>query len=323
MSTVDLTRHGADTELGVLLGSRAIMTMLIEPLQAAAPQLKLCLPEAIEDPKKVTFALAWDPSDRAFEPYPNLKLVSSIAAGVNAILACPSLPHSVPLIRITSALQAQMMAGFVTWHVLWHHRGFGQYLQQQQDHEWYRRDKKAPQEVRVGVMGQGCMGRAVSDTLVGLGYDVAVLSRTGQDVSQGALSLVGDKGLDEITRRSDILVNLLPLTPQTEGMLNDALFSQMPQHSVLIHMGRGEQLVEDDLLKALDQEHLSGASLDVFMQEPLPSDHPFWAHPRIVVTPHDACEPTASQVMKQVDEALVRVNQGEQPPGLVDYQRGY
>lgn len=323
MSRSYLAQHESYAELGVLLGSRAIMTMLLGPLQAAAPQLKLCLPEDIEDPKQVTFALAWDPDDQAFEPYPHLKLVSSIAAGVNAILACPSLPHSVPLIRITSELQAQMMAGFVTWHVLWHHRGFGQYLQQQQAHQWTRCHKQAPHDVRVGVMGQGCMGRAVSDILVGLGYDVAVLSRTGQGVSEGALSLVGDEGLEEITRRSDILVNLLPLTVQTEGILNATLFAQMPQNAVLIHMGRGEQLVEADLLEALDQAHLSGASLDVFMQEPLPSDHPFWGHPRIVVTPHDACEPTPSQVMKQVQQALESVTQGEQPPGLVNHQRGY
>ncbi|WP_129141698.1 2-hydroxyacid dehydrogenase [Modicisalibacter coralii] len=308
---------------GVLLGSPEIMTTYIAAFEQVAPQCRLALPDAVTEPESVTFALAWDPGPDDFRAYPNLRLVSSIAAGVNGILASPSLPSDVPLMRIAGESQAQMMAGFVTWHVLWHHRRFGDYLSHQRQRHWERLPKRDAADVRVGLLGAGRMGGAVARALVALDYDLAIYSRSGRNLPAGVEGFTGEAGLERLAARSDILINLLPLTAQTRGILNATLFSRLPAGAVLIHVGRGEHLIEDDLLVALDSGRLSAASLDVFAVEPLPPGHAFWRHERILVTPHDACDSTPSQVAQEVAAALRDLDAGRQPASQVDRQAGY
>ncbi len=308
---------------GVLLGDPEIMTAYIEAFARYAPQVRLALPEAIKEPEAVTFALAWYPDDTAFEAYPNLRLVSSIAAGVNGILDNPSLPASVPLMRIAGEAQGQMMAGFVAWHVLWHHRRFGEYLANQRRRQWERLPKRDAAEVRVGLLGAGKMGGAVAQALLALGYDVAIYSRSGRNLPAGVEGFSGEAGLGDLAARSEILVTLLPLTPQTRGILNAALFARLPEGAALIHVGRGEHLIEADLLAALDSGQLAGASLDVFATEPLPPTHPFWTHEKITVTPHDACDSTPPQVAQEVAAALAGLEAGQLPVSLVDRDAGY
>ncbi|MDH4571887.1 glyoxylate/hydroxypyruvate reductase A [Salinicola acroporae] len=314
---------GAPTVQGVLLGSPEIMTTYIAAFEQVAPQFRLALPDAITDPESVTFALAWDPGPEDFRPYPHLCLVSSIAAGVNGILQSPSLPSDVPLMRIAGESQAQMMAGFVTWHVLWHHRRFGDYLNHQRQRHWQRLPKRDAADVRVGLLGAGRMGGAVARSLVALDYDVAIYSRSGRNLPAGVEGFSGEAGLERLAARSDILINLLPLTPQTRGILDAALFARMPQGAALIHVGRGEHLIEADLLAALASGQLAAASLDVFAIEPLPRDHPFWRHEQIVITPHDACDSTPNQVAHEVAEAMQRLDDGLLPASVVDREAGY
>ncbi|WP_110693046.1 2-hydroxyacid dehydrogenase [Salinicola halophyticus] len=308
---------------GVLLGSPEIMTEYIAAFEQATPQFHLALPQDVADPEAVTFALAWDPGADDFRPYPNLRLVSSIAAGVNGILASASLPGDVPLMRIAGESQSQMMAGFVTWHVLWHHRRFGEYLAHQRQAYWERLPKRDASDVRVGLLGAGKMGGAVARALKALDYDVAIHSRSGRNLPVGITGFSGDEGLAQLAARSEILINLLPLTPETRGILNAELFTRLPTGAVLIHVGRGEQLIEADLLAALDSGQLSAASLDVFAVEPLPTDHVFWRHDRIVVTPHDACDSTPTQVAHEVAEAMARLDDGQLPASVVDRHAGY
>lgn len=308
---------------GVLLGSPEVMTPYIEAFAQVAPHIRLALPQDVVDPEAVTLALAWDPGADDFRPYPNLRLVSSIAAGVNGILASPSLPGNVPLMRIAGESQAQMMAGFVTWHVLWHHRRFGDYLANQRQRHWQRLPKRDAAEVRVGLLGAGKMGGAVARALMALGYDVAIHSRRGRNLPAGVEGFSGTDGLERLAARSDILINLLPLTTETRGILNAELFSRLPSGAALIHVGRGEHLIEADLLAALENGQLSAASLDVFAIEPLPQDHPFWHHERIVVTPHDACDSTPNQVAHEVTEAMQRLDDGLLPASVVDRHAGY
>lgn len=311
------------TVQGVLLGTPEIMTPYIAAFEQTAPHIHLALPEDVADSEAVTFALAWNPGDDDFRAYPNLRLVSSIAAGVNGILASASLPRDVPLMRIAGESQARMMAGFVTWHVLWHHRRFGDYLAHQRQAHWERFPKREARDIRVGLLGAGKMGSATARALTALDYDVAIHSRSGRNLPVGVAGFTGREGLAELASRSEILINLLPLTPETRGILNGELFSRLPPGAVLIHVGRGEHLVEADLLAALDSGQLSAASLDVFAVEPLPRDHPFWRHERIVVTPHDASDSTPTQVAREVAEALKRLDQGQSPSSLVDRQAGY
>ncbi len=308
---------------GVLLGDPEIMATYVDAFAKHAPHIRLAFPEAIEDPASVTFALAWDPDDTAFTPFPNLRLISSIAAGVNGILASASLPADVPLMRIAGTAQGQMMAGFVTWHVLWHHRRFGDYLANQRRTHWERRPKRDARDVRVGLLGAGKMGGAVAQALLALGYDVGVYSRSGRNLPDGAEGFHGEEGLSQLAARSEILITLLPLTPETRGILNADLFARMPSGAALIHVGRGEHLIEADLLAALDSGQLSGASLDVFAVEPLPSTHAFWTHDKIVVTPHDACDSTPAQVAQEAATALAGLDVGERPASLVDRDAGY
>lgn len=313
----------ARTIQGVLLGSPEIMRDYIDAFERTAPYIQLALPQDVTDPDAVTLALAWDPGADDFRPYPNLRLVSSIAAGVNGILASASLPSDVPLMRIAGDSQAQMMAGFVTWHVLWHHRRFGDYLAHQRLAHWERLPKRYAHEIRIGLLGAGKMGSATARALKALDYDVVIYSRSGRNLPEGVAGFSGDGGLDRLAARSEILINLLPLTPETRDILNAELFSRLPSGAVLIHVGRGEHLVEADLLAALDSGQLSAASLDVFAIEPLPTDHVFWHHDRIVVTPHDACDSTPTQVAQEVAEAMARLDGGQLPISVVDRHAGY
>ncbi|GHB18439.1 2-hydroxyacid dehydrogenase [Salinicola rhizosphaerae] len=309
---------------GVVLGTPSIMAPYLAAFEAAAPNLVLMPPEAVDDPAAIAFALAWDPDDDAFRPYPNLRLVSSIAAGVNGILASASLPGDVPLMRIAGEMQAKMMAGFVTWHVLWHHRRFGDYLANQRLSRWEHLLDRDASEIRVGLMGAGKMGGAVAESLLALGYDVAIYSRSGRNVPAGVTGFSGGReALERLAARSEILINLLPLTAQTRGILDADLFACLPRGGALIHVGRGEHLLEADLLAALDSGQLAGASLDVFAVEPLPRGHPFWRHERIVVTPHDACDSTPAQVAQEVAAALEGLDAGRLPTSLVDREAGY
>lgn len=308
---------------GVLLGTPEVMTPYIAAFAQVAPHIRLALPQDVVDPEAVTLALAWDPGADDFRPYPNLRLVSSIAAGVNGILASESLPGDVPLMRIAGESQAQMMAGFVTWHVLWHHRRFGDYLANQRQRHWQRLPMRDASDVRIGLLGAGKMGSAVARALMALDYDVAIYSRSGRNLPAGAEGFSSTDGLERLAARSDILINLLPLTAETRGILNAELFARMPESAALIHVGRGEHLIEADLLAALQRGRLGGASLDVFAVEPLPQDHPFWHHEKIVITPHDACDSTPNQVAQEVSEAMQRLDDDLLPTSVVDREAGY
>lgn len=311
--------------VGVYLSGTLDLAAYFDPVFAEhAPDIVMLRPETVSDPATVQVAMAWQPSPDAFSRYPNLRLVSSIAAGVDSILSCPSLPPGVPVMRIRDEDQARTMAGFAAWHVLWHHRRFSTYLQQQRFGIWQKLPCAAPREVRVGILGFGQMGRAVAEALVVLGYCVAAFCRRepAQPIPGVALHS-GAEGLGAIATQSDILINLLPLTPETRGLLDARLFARMPRGAALIQLGRGEQLVEEDLLAALAEGRLSGASLDVFAAEPLPASHPFWTHPNVVVTPHAASESSAETVVRFFAEEVRRCLAGGSPAAAVDRTNGY
>lgn len=274
-----------------------------------APGLDMRRPEEIDDPDAVRFAVAWEPAAGSFAPYANLVLVSSIAAGVDNILHCPGLPD-VPVVRIRDPEQARIMAGFVTWNVLWWERRFGLHLANQASATWERLSARAPSRCRIGILGFGSMAQATARTLISLGYPVRAHARSATHAGavEGVELMHGPGSHLALAATSDILINLLPLTDETRGILSAELFASLPEGAVLIQVGRGEHLDETALLAALDGGRLAGASLDVFAREPLPSDHPFWRHPKILVTSHDAAEAdfaiTAEQTAEQVRRAL-------------------
>ncbi|MFN4277965.1 MAG: 2-hydroxyacid dehydrogenase [Ferrovibrio sp.] len=271
----------------------------------------------------VRIALAWHPHPDAFECYPNLKAVCTIGAGADNVLACPSLPKHVDVVRVVDPDQAQMMAGFVSWHVIWHQRKFATFMQHQRDRIWQRLEQRPASGVPVGILGYGKIGERVAAHLAGLGFPVLAWSRAPKPLPAGLRGFHGRDGLFAMLAETEVLVNLLPLTPETRGILNRDTFQAMRPGGYLIQVGRGEHLVEADLLAALDSGQLSGASLDVFAVEPLPQDHVFWDHPQIIMTPHDACDISADALAATLVATAVAVRAGERPPHAVDRQRGY
>ncbi len=265
-----------------------------------APEVTLLTPEMVTDRATIDAAICFKPAADAFEDLPNLRAIFSAGAGFDAIMACPSLPQDVPVLRVEDPDQALQMAGTAAFHVLWHHRQMGKYVADQASATWAPVwAGLSPARKRIGVLGFGLMGRAVARGLVGLGYPVAGYSRRMPEAEPGVTHYT-EGALDDFLAASDILINVLPLTPATQGLLDAKALAKLPQGAALIHLGRGGQVVEADLIAALDRGHLSGASLDVFATEPLPKDDPLWAHPKVFVSPHVASIPEARGVVRSI-----------------------
>lgn len=235
----------------------------------------------------VEYAVVWAPPAGRIKAFPNLKAVVSIGAGVDHVLRDPELPRHLPILRTTGPDMVQRLREYVALHVLTHHRDLAVTDANQSRGHWKQIVTPIAPKRRVGIMGLGNIARACAQTLAMLGFDTAGWSRSGGEV-EGVTVYAGETGLPDFLARSDILVCLLPLTPQTRDILNADLFAQLPQGARVINAARGGHLVEADFLVALDSGQLGGATLDVFRTEPLPQDHPFWRHPKIRVTPHIA-----------------------------------
>jgi len=273
-------------------------------------------------PEDVIFALCWRHPLGELKKYPNLKCIASLGFGVDHILRDPDLPAGVPVTRLVDPGMIAAMSEYVLAAVLNHTRQFDLHRLDQAQKKWTARIPKRPQDVRVGIMGLGHLGADAARKLRALGFAVAGWSRTAKQV-EGVRSFAGDSELDLFLSQSDILVCLLPLTPATQGILNRRTLSTLPKGAYVVNAARGEHLVEEDLLEAIESGHLSGACLDVFRKEPLPETHPFWSHPRVTVTPHVASLTYPKAVAPQIVENYRRVRSGRPPLHAVDIRRGY
>src|SRR5580704_10722250 len=276
----------------------------------------------IGDPAAIDYALVWQPEPGLLASLPNLKLIFGLGAGIDHLVRDQALPRQVPIVRLVDPYMTDAMSEFVTLSVLRLHRQDLDYLAQQRAAQWLERDQKNAAERPVGILGFGTLGQAAGRKLKSLGFPVAGWSRSMKAVA-GFATHAGAAGLDALVAQSEVLVCLLPLTAATEGILNADLFSGLPRGAGLVNAGRGGHLVEADLIPALDAGQLSGAVLDVFREEPLPSEHPFWRHPRIVVTPHIAAETHPPTAAKIIGEAIGRFEAGLPVANLVDWARGY
>jgi glyoxylate/hydroxypyruvate reductase len=271
----------------------------------------------------IRLAVAWHPPDDAFEHYPNLQAVCSIGAGVDSIIACPSLRPGIEVVRVVDPAQAQMMSGFIAWHVIGHQRRFATYLDQQRERIWQRIGQRPAQNVPVGILGYGEIGQRVAVDLAQFGFPVSVWSRAAKPMPPSIRGFHGPSRLAVMLRETEVLVNLLPLTQETEGILNRELFNTMRCGGYLVQVGRGEHLVDHDLLAALDSGQLEGAALDVFATEPLAPEHPFWRHPKVVITPHDASDVRIEAVTATLVATADAIRAGQRPPYAIDRKRGY
>ncbi|MCK0150158.1 glyoxylate/hydroxypyruvate reductase A [Marivita sp. S6314] len=311
---------------GVYLCDQLDLPEIFGTAMSHLPGLRVLKPSEVTDPANVRFALAWRPSPDAFDAYPNIELVQVIAAGVDPVLKTPSLPHDAVVTRVHDPEQAAIMAGFAAWQVVWHHRNMGAYLDAASRADWTRvliKTLRPPSQVTVGLLGFGYMGRAIAETVRTMGFPIVAATRSDGPAERGITRIAGPDAVTQVAAKSDILINVLPLTDDTRDILAAPLFAQMPKHAALIQLGRGEHLIEDDLLAALDNGHLSGASLDVFRQEPLPPEHPFWAHPKIVITPHEASVTSPSAVAHALAQSVREMTEGRHPTTAIDKKSGY
>lgn len=283
----------------------------------------------------------WEPGDTAPAEYAlvrlppmemlkgrdSLKAVFSLSAGVNdlvdAIRANPDmLPASVPLFRLEDAGMAVQMREYAVHWVLGWYRRFDEYAEQKARKEWKALPVPLPGDFTVGVLGAGVLGMAVARALKPWGFPVRCWSRSPKH-EEGIASYHGPDQLDAFLGGLRVLVNMLPDTPETRGIINAGLLNKMSKGAYVLNLARGAQLVEDDLLTALDSGRVRAAALDVFAREPLPKDHPFWTHPRVAITPHSAAETIPEASFDYIAESIKKLERGEMPGGQVDIGRGY
>jgi glyoxylate/hydroxypyruvate reductase A len=263
----------------------------------------------------------WAPPENIAATFPNLELVFSVGAGVDQF-DFSQLPAHVPLVRMLEPGIAESMVEYVTMAVLALHRDLLHFIAQQREQTWREIRITPAAKRRVGVMGLGLLGQAVLERLKLFGFPLAGWNRSPRTI-QGVSCYAGDQALPAFLAQTDILVCLLPLTSETRGILNTSLFERLPRGAQLVNVGRGGHLVEADFIEALERGLLSAAVLDVAEHEPLPAGHPFWSHPRILLTPHIASMTTPETAVEFVLDTIGRHRRGETLPGRVDRERGY
>jgi glyoxylate/hydroxypyruvate reductase A len=283
-------------------------------------------PAAEFDPAEVHYAAVWKPVPGELAAFPNLKVIFNLGAGVDALMADKTLP-GVPLVRVSVADLTDRMAEYVVLHVLMHHRQELYLRESQRVRRWAPKYQWPASAISVGIMGLGTLGANAAEVLTRIGFRVAGWSRSAKQI-EGVECFHGEDGLETFLRRTDILVCLLPLTPDTRHLLNRNIFARLNRTGpmgapVLINAGRGGLQNEADLLACLDDGTLGAASLDVFSQEPLPADSRFWTHPKVVLTPHNAADTDPDEISKYVARQIERFEAGAALENVVDRNRGY
>jgi glyoxylate/hydroxypyruvate reductase A len=321
----------------------ALHAAWLAELRALRPADEWC--EAWQPGDCMDAAVVAQPPAGALARVQGLRLIHSLWAGVEGLLADPTLPAHVPLARMVDPAMTAAMAESAAWAVLSLHRRFFDYAAQQAQASWVQWPQRRADEVSVLVLGAGAMGLGVAGRLQGLGYRVRAWHRGAAPAPQEAVAsarvfadarprsdlpdapavplVAGEAALAPALSTTEILVNLLPLTPHTRGMLCARTFDAMPPGGAVVNFGRGDHLIEADLLAALDRGHLHRAVLDVHAIEPLPPGHVFWRHPRITVLPHVAARTDQRSAAQVVAANLARLEEGEVPWHQVDRRRGY
>jgi glyoxylate/hydroxypyruvate reductase A len=293
------------------------------------PHLDVRVAPDLGDVAQIEHALVWQPPRGLLKTLPNLRLIVSVGAGVDALLDDPDLPP-VPMVRFVDADLTGRMREYVALHVLYHHRRMSEFRELQARKVWKYLAEPAAHEVRVGLMGLGVLGSAAARALQHFGYRLCGWTRSRKSLD-GIACYAGDAELEQFLAETDILVALLPLTSETRGILNCRLLGKLSRRGrdgrlpgpVLINAGRGGLQVDADVLASLEAGELYAASLDVFEAEPLPHSSPLWSHPRVVVTPHNAAESAPVPIVRYALKQMAAERRGEPLLNIVDRTRGY
>ena len=254
-------------------------------------------------------------------PFPNLKAMFTRSAGVNDFVNHPNLP-SVPLGKLEPSGGDPMMTEYVVMHVLRFHRDMPAYQAHQAKREWYRGSITRPEERRIGFLGYGMMAKAPALVLKSLEFNVSAWVRTPKQDAEVTI-FSGPDQLEQFLNQTDIAVCLLPLTKETEGIFRARTFAMMPKGAMLINVGRGKHVIDEDLIDALDSGQLSYAALDALWPEPLPPESPLWMHPKVTVMPHVARRPTVARLVNEITANIRRLDAGENLLQEIDIAAGY
>ncbi|MFY0592003.1 2-hydroxyacid dehydrogenase [Roseivirga sp.] len=291
----------------------------VEGLSASRDITKIHVWPTTEDISKVEVLFVWKPlAEGIINKLPKLKWISSLGAGVDHLTSDPQIPSHIPITRIVDPFLARDMTNYVIMGLMMHQRSMLTHLHNQRATIW---DRITYQPLKVGIMGLGALGSHLAERLVLLGFEVFGYSRTLKDID--GVKCFDATQNEEFLNHAEVLVNLLPVTPQTESILNANLFRKMPEQSYLINVARGNHLVEKDLVEALNSGRLSGALLDVFKEEPLPTDNPLWQHEKVTITPHVASVTTPESAIKLLLINFELLNNNQKLLHQIDLEQGY
>jgi glyoxylate/hydroxypyruvate reductase A len=294
-----------------------------DALQRELPDEPIAIyPDEVTDPAAIDYAAVWLPPRGMLATLPSLKAIFCTGAGVDHLANDPELPRDVPVVRMVDPWMTARMTEYVVFAVLYHHRRMREYIAQQTTKTWRERPVPLGRDRRVGILGLGQLGTDAARALADLRFDVAGWSTRRKQVD-GVTSYAGDNELGAFLARTDILVALLPLTHATEGILNRDTLNRLPAGACVVNAARGGLVVEADLLDLLNSGHIAEATLDVFREEPLPDSHPFWGHPRILITPHVASATPPESAAAVIAANVRAMRAGKAPAPIVDFARGY
>lgn len=275
------------------------------------------------DTAPADYALVWKPPAAMLRGRTELKAIFNLGAGVDAILQLgDALPAGVPLIRVDDAGMGVQMAEYVSHAVLRHFRRFDEYDVQQNSTQWQALAQRAKADFSIGILGLGVLGNCIIDGLRSFGFPLLGWSRSAKQIV-GVECFAGTEGLDDFLRATKVLVVILPLTKETENLLNTEQLAKLKQGAYVINVARGAHIVDEDLLDLIQQGHIAGATLDVFRTEPLPPAHPFWQEKRIHITPHISALTVREESAKQIADKIAVLERGETVVGVVDQTKGY
>lgn len=295
---------------------------LIAKLEQRKPDIDLRVWPTYVNAEDIDVILAWQPPKGIMQTFPNLKLIMSLGASADTILDDEKLPKNIPIVRLVTPTKSLQMAEYVTLAVLLFQRRFLKYLSFQKQQNWELLLARDACSFKVGIMGLGVLGLAVSQKLIAMGFPVRGWSRTPKSFSN-IECFHGHKQLNSFLSQCSALVCLLPVTSETKGILCRETFDALPDGTFLINVGQGRHVIEADLLSALDSGKVAGACLDVFESEPLPQNHRFWNHPNVIVTPHISAPGSLYDVANCVIDTLTNFDQEQPLKYEIDRIKGY
>jgi len=270
----------------------------------------------------VEFVICWKPKKNTLAQFSNLKVIQSVGTSIDHITNSQQLTKNVIVTRIVDSQLSNDMWEFLLATVLNQLKNFPLYTEHQKLKTWEQHEYKSIKNTSISILGLGQIGSFVAEKFADIGFEVRGWSNSKKEI-QNVKSFAGEEELDVFLEKCNFLINLLPLTKETEGILNKNMLQKLPKGTFLINVGRGEHLIEEDLIQLLDNSHLSGALLDVFREEPLPKNHPFWKHPKIIITPHIASLTNLESAANQVIKNYKRFVNNQELQHIVSLKKGY